>query len=106
MPTRQQIRQKIFTNHKSDKGLASKIYEEHFCPEEERQQPNSKAGKSCEQARRHMDANITGHRHNASLSQWLENETHSTDLTPCANRAAAGATRWHSYFQKPPGSFL
>ena len=56
MPTRQQIRQKIFTNHKSDKGLASKIYEEHFCPEEERQQPNSKAGKSCEQARRHMDA--------------------------------------------------
>lgn len=65
----QQIFQKIFTNHKSDKALESKIYEEHFCPEEEeREQPNSKAGKSCKQARRHMDANITGHGH-ASLSQ-------------------------------------
>lgn len=65
----QQICQKIFINHKSDKGLASKIYEEHFCPEEEEREPNSKAGKSCEQARRHADANITGHRHDASLSQ-------------------------------------
>lgn len=52
----QQICQKIFINHKSDKGLASKIYEEHFCPEEEeRGAPTPKQVKAVS---RHVDTRM------------------------------------------------